>query len=336
MTMEYQHVIRRQFPRLANLARAAGAGRALLKYRQLRATGVVALFKTAWARKRILPLILDAKPIATGEGVEVHMLLNHPRVMGALWALYSLLYFLEMPCQIVIHDDGSLTKNDNCHLNRLFPGIRIISRAQADDLVFKEFARRGLHNCMIVRKNYVHSLKLFDAYFFGHSPYIIVLDSDILFYRKSELLRNYVSLQNRFFMEDAGYSLSLTPAEFQSLTNAVLPRNFNSGFIGLPRTIVDLELVEQWLSHRSFWEKPGEKLSYVTEQTIWAGLLGRNDASALDSSFGVFPTRPITGSISGVHYCGGGYWSSLFYWRGIPHLARILAEAGALSSIKGR
>jgi hypothetical protein len=320
---------------LFSAARRLGIGRTYLRYRRLRATGLVALTRTAWARRTILPLIFEAKPIASVGQVEVHTLLNHPKVTEAAWALYSFAFFLGAPCKMVIHDDGSLTHEDATRLNQLFPGIRIISRAEADSLVLNELARRGLKNCLRLRQSLIFALKLFDPFFFGDTNYFFLLDSDILFYRRSSIINEHLASGVPLFGKDVMYSLALSPVEFEVVTESYLSHPFNAGFIGVPRKIVDLELIERWLEHASFWERQGEKASYYAEQTVWAGLLSRNKASVLDESFVVSPRGPVTESTVGAHYCGFGFPSSLFYWCGVPYAARELAKAGVLPAAKG-
>jgi hypothetical protein len=54
-----------------------------------------------------------------------------------------------------------------------------------------------------------------------------------------------------------------------------------------------------------------------------AGLGRGYDISAMDLE--------AENTISG-HYCGGGWWSALFYCRGLPYLARQLSQAGVFST----
>src|SRR4051812_24216823 len=74
--------LRAQFRRLA---RSLGAGRLLLRYKQMRLLGIWQFLEILEARRRVLPRILKAPPIFVGGGkVDVHMLLNHERLLEGL------------------------------------------------------------------------------------------------------------------------------------------------------------------------------------------------------------------------------------------------------------
>ena len=59
------------------VARRAAIGRALLRVKDFRATGVQATLKKAYAKHVLLPRIFEARPMSSRSGLEVHMLLNH-------------------------------------------------------------------------------------------------------------------------------------------------------------------------------------------------------------------------------------------------------------------
>ena len=315
---------------LRQLARRAGVGKALQRYRTLRSTGIRALVRTAYFQRTLLPRILDARPIASDRGLEVHMLLNHPRVLEGSWSLYSLAHFMKTPCRFVIHDDGSLDGDDVGKLRHLFPGVRIIDRKEADAYVLGELAKRGLTRCSSLRKNFILSLKLFDPYFYAASDYFVSLDSDILTYRAPRQIEEHASRNELFFSEDNGYRSCLSEAEYEQLAGMPLTVNCNSGLFGARKDAVDLGLIETWLDRPSFWHTPYEKATHYTEQAVWSLLFARGGATSLDSGYGISLTDLDAQSTITGHYCGGGYWSSLFYWRALPYLAQQLSKAGAL------
>ena len=165
------------------VARRAGIGRALFRVKEFRATGVQAILKKAYAKRVLLPRIFEARPISSRSGLEVHMLLNHPRVSEGAWSLYSFAHFFAKPCRFIVHSDGSLDERDINSLKLLFPGLRIVTRSEADTRVFGELVRRNLHKCTKLRQSYIHSLKLFDSYLYSESEYFVMLNLDILTYR---------------------------------------------------------------------------------------------------------------------------------------------------------
>jgi hypothetical protein len=318
---------------LFQFARRARVGKALLRYRTLQAIGARAILKTAYIKRTLLSRIFKARPIPSQNGLEVHMLLNHPKVAEAAWCLYSFAHFLKEPCHFKIHDDGSLHDSDNAGLKRLFPGIQIIRRKEADAHVLGELARRNLPKCIQFRKNFIFSLKLIDPYFYSSADYFVMLDSDILTYRNPQRITAHSARRECFFSEDNGYRACLSPAEFELLAGIPPPSiNCNAGLLGVSRTMIDLDLIERWLESPSFWQVPYERASYYAEQTIWSLLMARGRAAGLGSGYHISAMNlEAENTISG-HYCGGGWWSALFYCRGLPYLASQLSKAGVFSA----
>ena len=309
-------------------ARHTGIGRALLRVNDFRATGIQASLKKAYAKHVLLPRIFKAHPMPSSSGLEVHMLLNHPRVSEGAWCLYSFAHFLAKPCRFIVHSDGSLDERDIKSLKLLFPGLRIVTRSEADTRVLDEFVRRRLHKCAKLRQNYVHSLKLFDSYFYSESAYFVTLDSDILTYRPPQLIADLAHRGQCFFSEDNDYRVCVSRLEFEQLAGSSLSANCNCGLLGVAKPVVDLDIIERWLENSNFW--PNNKASYYAEQTIWSLLMARTRAECLGRGYDICSPFPESEDTISGHYCGGGYWSTLFYWRGLPFLARRFAEAGVM------
>ena len=92
----------------------------------------------------LLPRIFKAHPMPSSSELEVHMLLNHPRVSEGAWCLYSFAHFLAKPCCFIVHSDGSLDERDIKSLKLLFPGLRIVTCSEADTRVLDEFVRQKI------------------------------------------------------------------------------------------------------------------------------------------------------------------------------------------------
>ena len=159
-----------------------------------------------------------------------------------------------------------------------------------------------------------------------------MLDSDILTYREPRRIEDHASRKELFFSEDNGYRSCLTQAEYEQLVGMPHTVNCNSGLLGARKNAIDLDLIDNWLESPGFWQIPYEKATHYTEQAIWSLLLARGGAASLGSGYDISSTDLDAPSMITGHYCGGGYWSSLFYWRGLPYLAQQLSKAGALSA----
>jgi hypothetical protein len=312
------------------LARRMRLGKLMLRFSQIRGTGLWVMLKTAYIKRTMLPRILDASPIVLSRGgLEVHMLLNHPRVLEGAWCIYSFLFHLKDKCHVVIHDDGSLDDDDNAILNHLFPGIQIVRRKEADAHIGMRLMEHKLSNCESLRRAFVLGLKLFDPFYYSKSDYYVLLDSDILTYRYPQKLVECWKKRKPFFSEDNGYRMCIDRDEFERLSGAPYSKNCNSGLIGISKPMMNFDLVEKWLESRSFWQVLFAKAYHYTEQTIYALLMARAEGVSLGGGYDISSMDIDAKSTVTGHYCGGGYWSSIFYWHGLPYLVRKLSNAGA-------
>jgi hypothetical protein len=300
-------------------ARWLGVGRALLKIHALRATTLRGAVTIARARTQVLPRILTAPPIPSGDGpLEVHMLLHHQRILEGIWALYSFAHFSQVACQILVHSDGSLTKTDAQRLQWVLPGVRVISREESDKLVEPRLRDLGLAKSLQFRDSLVFALKLFDPFFFGEHSSFFLLDSDVLFFRRpQELLADEpVSL----YSPDNGYRYCLSAETLQALLGQPCITGFNPGVVRTRRSVLDAPFVERCLQRDEFWGS-GTRPNYYAELTLWAMQLTTAGARQLPPSYAITPPLDGPPPVSG-HYCGGGYPATWFYSRGVPRLAR--------------
>ncbi|MDZ8188208.1 MAG: hypothetical protein RMX96_25560 [Nostoc sp. ChiSLP02] len=301
-------------------------GKALLKIHQLRALTIPGAIKMNLAKRYYLTNILNAKPISAGEGaIEVHMLLHHKRIYEGLWSLYSFAYFCAQPCRIVVHNDGSLTNLDLEILNKVFPQCQIIDRETADSVVISYFTSRGLIKCAQFRQQLIFALKLFDPFFFSKNNFFILLDSDVLFFsHPKELIAGmkataYPSEVTNLYSPDNGYRYCLQSTELANLLGKDCIEKFNPGVVRSRKDTLDFERIERYLQHPHFWNADGTG-NYYAELTLWAMELSKSNTVALPDTYAICPSTDEPGLVAG-HYCGGGYWASLFYSRGLPRLA---------------
>jgi hypothetical protein len=314
---------------LRQTARSIGVGPALLKVHALRALTLRGAITLLRAKPRVLPRILDAPPIAAREGdVEVHMLLHHQRIMEGIWALYSFAHFAQVPCQIFVHSDGSLTNADVARIDKVLPGVHVISRQEADERVACRLRERGLWQSLRFRDSLIFALKLFDPFLFGDRSTFFLLDSDVLFFRRpNELLDDLDedssgSGRPSLYSPDNGIRYCLDPETLRALLGKDCIPLFNPGVVRTNRSVLDLERIEHYLQRHEFWGA-GSRPHYYAELTLWAMLLAVAGARQLPPSYAITP--PLDGPIPATgHFCGGGYPATWFYSRGLPRLASQL------------
>lgn len=236
--------------------------------------------------------------------VEVHQLLGHRHVGMGLWSLKSLVKAADAGLGVVVHDDGSLTSEDLTLLRRHLPGLRIIPRAEADAAMRGKLAaypactsfRFGevmVGNHRGQRYNmFIMSLILFDMNLLTEADKIIILDADVLFFRRPDLVAGWASdpADTRTLYSVEGYkptrerdgSLSFGPKAARTL---------NSGLLCLTRSqVYDLARIEEWVGGNPdlMYTSP------VFEQLCYAWLIKpRADSVELDPAlYGFNYTTP--------------------------------------------
>jgi hypothetical protein len=175
----------------------------------------------------------------------------------------------------------------------------------------------NLNRCTRLRETLIFSLKLFDPISSSSRVEFFLIDSDVLFYRHgSELFEHGLR-----YSCDNGYRYCLPPQELQDLLGRPCVGHLNPGVMPIPRRAVNFELLEHWLEHSAFWTSRGVG-HYYAELTLWAMLATIAGGKPLPPAYASCAPEPQN-FVAG-HYCGGGYWASPFYTRGIPFLRQRL------------
>ncbi|MBI2057600.1 MAG: hypothetical protein HYT63_01295 [Candidatus Yanofskybacteria bacterium] len=121
---------------------------------------------------------------------EVHMLCQKSDVVTATWSLWSFLKNSQLCPKIVIHDDGSLDDESVAIFKNKFDNLEVIWRKDADRLINK------INVSPIIKdyreKGYPLILKLVDILLLSRSEKVMVLDSDVLFFKKPEEIVRFV------------------------------------------------------------------------------------------------------------------------------------------------
>jgi len=198
-------------------------------------------------------------PCRPESGNEVHSLVCKRDINMFLLAAKSFLSYCPS-ASLIVHDDGSLGAEENSILVTHLPGVRILMRAEADEIMARllpaAIAERRLKKVFL--------LKLLDVNYFNSADRTILLDSDILFLQSPTWIKDWLSndTDTCFYNQDPlkdtlrakmdGVSLSLAPY-------------FNAGFVGYPRRLGFEELLND-LTRLNYW---GE------DQTIYGNLLPR-------------------------------------------------------------
>jgi len=202
---------------------------------------------------------------AAGE-VPVHVLTGPDDWVLACWMLASWFHFTQRNWRVVIHDDGRLPAEAGPAFEKMFPGIIKIPGAEADAVVAKALA--GHPACRDYRVAHPLARKIFDMPALTGADRFIILDSDLLFFRKPEAVLRWCESGNGecWFNEDAIEALPIAQAEAREKLGFDIWPRVNSGLCLIERAAIDLDTCERALRETSLLSGH----IWLVEQTLFA------------------------------------------------------------------
>ncbi len=196
--------------------------------------------RPAIARRRVYP-VNDAP-------VSLHMVLSQRMMEMGMLTMRSWEFHTGRLWAPVIHEDGSLTDADVAELGRFFPDARVIRRAEAD----REMERvlEGFPTCLESRRRHNWFLKNFDTWHYATHDRYIVIDSDIVFFRRPERVLAWIDDGDDtvWVMEDTNEKYALPREEIERRMGLSLWPKVNSGLDLMPKAAFDPALAEKFLT----------------------------------------------------------------------------------------
>ena len=259
-------------------------------------------------------------PLATG-WPELHFLTGARFWDQTALCLYSLQRHTGHALPAVFHDDGSATDTIMDRLGRLFPHARWRRHAEIVATLDQHLPAARFP---ILRERwaaYPNIRKLTDVHV-GSRGWKLVLDSDMLFFRRPEFLLAWLTAPARpLHLVDVEESYGYSRALMQSLAGTPIPPLVNVGITGLASESLDWERLERWCRELI----AAEGTSYYLEQALIAMLVaGQPCAVAPAADYIVLPSSAECRAPHAVlhHYVAG---SKRGYFR---HAWRIAQTAG--------
>ena len=199
-------------------------------------------------------------------GVSLHMVLSHNGVLMGQLTLRSLEFHSGFSWSPVLHDDGTLTDTDVKEIKRNFPDARVIRRTDADlalDKVLQDYP-----HCRNNRMKHPWFLKVFDTRHFAESDRYIVIDSDIVFFKKPEFILDWMAKRpdTFWFMHDTKEKYSSPRAGIEDAMGFPLWERVNSGLDLMVAPGVTYSLAETFLERCA----PLAHEFHFLEQTFFA------------------------------------------------------------------
>lgn len=182
------------------------------------------------------------------EPVSLHMVISEKTWKMGLMALRSLEWQTGLRWHPYIHDDGSLGENIMADLMALQPDARIIRRTEADARCTRLLD--SFEACRENRSKHNWFLKFFDTYFLAPRENYIVLDSDIIFFRRPREIMEWIARRgdDLHFMEDTREAYACPREELESGMGLEFWRMVNSGICLMNKQAVDLGLAEKFMA----------------------------------------------------------------------------------------
>jgi hypothetical protein len=247
---------------------------------------------------------------------EVHVLTSAWDWDLALWAVGSFYHFSEVNWPLVVHDGGGMRPEWFARFEQLFPGCRVVSCTEANELVNSTFQNRLLPATLHARTNCKLMRKVIDTAVVCQASRYVLLDSDVLFFQKPCHLLNLLKGTDGIMhlLRDYQDSYSIEPEAAIKELGIQLPPEINTGLALIPKLSVDFQAIEDIFAKRMI---PLDKDGFA-EQTVLALLAQRHGFDYLPSDYAVV-TGPLGKQESpGVcrHYVGPV--KKLFFDEGVP------------------
>jgi hypothetical protein len=227
-------------------------------------------WRAACVRRWILPQIVHWKEPADfplESSVEVHLLTSARDWMCAAWALASFVHATGRRWNMAIHDDGTLGDEARRMLRALFSSARIKDRKEADAEMETRLA--GHPRCLEYRRSHPLALKLFDCTMLAGAERLVLLDSDLVFFRRPDEVLEWVKTgkPDCMFNPDFQDAYCLSRESARERLQVDLHPRINTGLSLLPRGVVDIDFCEQSMADASLSTK--DSIAW-REQTLLA------------------------------------------------------------------
>ena len=215
------------------------------------------------------------------EKVVAHFLTGEATWLMGCWMMASFIHTTNRNWQFVIHDDGSLTQDQVEKIKKTFPdSITIIWREAAD----KEMAEvlDKYPGCRSYREEVALGIKSYDIPYMAKSERFLLLDTDLMFFKKPQEILDWVDDENSEEMwfnadavEPSPFANSLESEE--ALGVKIWPK-INSGLCLFNKKVLDFEFFEKCIQHPKikelkFWRREQTTLGLSASKCGKGGLL---------------------------------------------------------------
>jgi hypothetical protein len=201
--------------------------------------------------------------------LELHVLTGRRFWYQTVFCLWTFARHSGRSLRPIIYDDGSLSEQFSAPLARLFPNARFVSQEEIIDRLDVHLPVARYPALRERWVNYPNIRKLIDVHV-GQSGWKLVIDSDLLFFRRPSLLIEWLESPTQpLHAVDCETSYGYTRPLLDSLAGAPVAELVNVGLTGLNGSELDWEKLEYWC--RTLIQC--ERTNYYLEQALVAMLV---------------------------------------------------------------
>jgi hypothetical protein len=286
--------------------------------RRVQAEGAGPAFRRWWQWRQVLSTRPVHADVPGHSAVEVHLLCHRGDHLCAIWALKTLYRTSAVRWPAVIHVQGVCTAAMTRRFRAHVPDARVIVQEEADTQVLHALSDR-CPRLVEARRQSPFMMKLIDPVLLASAERIVILDSDVLFFRDPGQLRAHVEqapADTWLFQRDPVSTYNVTEDVAASALGVRIPERVNSGIAVVPRSLVDLDQCERWLEHPDVRRPSG-----WIEQTLFALCAGaRGRVEYLSPSYLISLERGLDyDEFTARHYAGPS--RPLLTEEGMPYAA---------------
>ncbi|MDB4926975.1 hypothetical protein [Mucilaginibacter sp.] len=168
--------------------------------------------------------------VETNAQLTLSILANKKNFYESIAALYSFCFW-NKDIYINYHEDGTLSEQEITILKKIFPGITIFRRKLQDATVVNYLLSKGYIKSAELRRNFILSLKLFDTIVEKKTPYLLLIDSDVLFFSQPKNIIDIVekAILNGCYNKDVNSAYCFSDEIFNKYLDHPIIDKFNSG-----------------------------------------------------------------------------------------------------------
>lgn len=216
----------------------------------------------------------------TVDDFEIHMLCRKKDAAMLAWSLMSFINQTGICPRVVVHEDGSFDKKTILKLEHKFPGLEVLRLEKASQMIDNI---PGLSEKLLEHRKRGHKLiyKLVDILLLSHAKKVMVLDSDVLFFKKPSEILEFINGKSPYealiSCHDGTYDL-MTSEEYSRKHELLRKKTdeMNSGIILFQKNKITTDMMLEYFENTL--RKPRD---YFVEMTGWASLISQTNFNFL-------------------------------------------------------